>query len=164
MSRATVRLATEQDLRAIDDIYNWYVPRSTCTYQEEIEPFESRVKWFQAHDERLPVTVAEVNGDICGWGSLSLFRERSAYRFTVENSIYVRHDAQQQGIGAALLQDLIARARDAGHHSIMAIIDAEQTGSIALHAKFNFVHCALLKEAGYKFNRWLDVVYMQLML
>jgi phosphinothricin acetyltransferase len=159
-----IRLAIEADLPAIDDIYNWYVPRSTCTYQEVVEPFEQRVRWFGEHGPRHPVTVALIDGQIVGWGALSAFRERAAYRHTVENSVYIHHDHHGRGIGSALLADLIERARALGHHTIIAGIDAEQVSSIALHRKFGFVECAQMKQVGRKFDRWLDVVFMQLML
>jgi phosphinothricin acetyltransferase len=160
-----IRLATEADLGAIDDIYNWYVPRSTCTYQEEIEPFENRLRWFAEHGPKHPVTVAvcAASGEIVGWGSLSMFRERAAYRHTVENSLYIRHDRRGQGIGSALLGDLIARATALGHHTIIAGADSEQTVSLRLHEKFDFIECARMIQVGYKFGRWLDVIFMQRM-
>jgi phosphinothricin acetyltransferase len=164
MNDLAIRLATDDDLVAINDIYNWYVPRSTCTYQETDETIEARRAWFGHHGPRYPITVALRDGQVVGWGSLSDYRERSAYRFTCENSVYVRHDCQGQGIGSAILADLIARARAIGFHTIIAGADAEQTVSIALHAKFGFVECGRQKEVGFKFNRWLDVVFMQLML
>jgi len=159
-----IRLATESDLAAINDIYNWYVPRSTCTYQEVDETIDARRAWFRHHGPRYPVTVAVRNGEVVGWGSLSDYRERSAYRFTCENSVYVRHDCHNQGVGSALLADLIERAKAFGFHTIIAGADAEQTASLALHAKFGFVECGRQKQVGYKFERWLDVVFMQLML
>src|SRR5437016_5173118 len=122
MCAPLIRLATESDLVAINEIYNWYVPRSTCTYQEEPEPIEARRQWFQMHhtNPRHPVTVAEVNGEIVGWGSLSDYRERSAYRFTCEDSVYVRHDMHGRGIGSAILADLIERARRLDYRTIIA--------------------------------------------
>nr|MBA2481425.1 N-acetyltransferase [Planctomycetota bacterium] len=111
-----------------------------------------------------PVTVAELDGEIVGWGSLGPFRPRDGLRHTVENSLYVRHDRHRRGIGAALLADLIARARAAGHHAIIAGISAEQTASIALHRRFGFTEAALLREVGRKFDRWLDLAYWQLLL
>lgn len=164
MPGATIRLASEADLPAIDEIYNWYIPRSTCTYDEQVHPFESRIEWFKHHGPRHPVTVAELDGQVVGWGSLSDFRDRSAYRFTCENSVYVKHDVQGKGIGSALLADLIERARALGYHTIIAGADAEQTASIALHRKFGFETVAHFKQAGYKFDRWLDVIFMQLRL
>jgi phosphinothricin acetyltransferase len=108
-----------------------------------------------------PVTVAVLDGAVVGWGSLSPFHARAAYRHTVEDSVYVRPDMQGRGIGKALLADLIARAQALGHHAVMALIDGEQGPSIALHERFGFAHVGLLKEVGCKFSRWLDVVYME---
>ena len=159
-----IRPATHADLEAINDIYNHYVPCSTCTYQEEPETMDSRRAWFASHGERHPITAAVLDGEILGWGSLSPFRERSAYRYTVENSVYVSHAHQRRGIGRALLVDLIGRARALGHHSIIAGIDAEQAGSIALHEALGFRDAAALREVGFKFGRWLHVRYLQLML
>jgi len=160
----TIRLATRSDLAAINDIYNHYVHHSTCTYQEEPATMPEREAWFDAHDREHPVTVLELNGQITGWGSLSRFHARSAYRRTVENSVYVRHDLHGQGIGSALLDDLLRRAAELKLHTIIAGIDTEQSPSIALHRKFGFLEVARLKEVGFKFGRWLDVVYMQKML
>jgi phosphinothricin acetyltransferase len=159
----TVRLARRDDLARINDIYNYYVGASTCTYQETPEPMEGRQAWFDRHGAKHPVTVAEDAGNILGWGSLSPFHLRSAYRFTVENSVYVDRDHHRKGIGDIVLADLIARARSIGHRTIIAGIDADQTASIAIHAKHGFVETAHLRQVGYKFDRWLDVIYMQLM-
>ena len=159
-----IRLATVDDLDTINGIYNHYVLHSTTTYQTEAETIEDRHSWFAERGPVHPVTVAEFDGEIRGWGSLSPFHPRSAYHRTVENSVYVRNDARRRGIGRALLVDLIERATQLGHHTIIAGIDTEQTGSIALHARLGFVEVARLREVGFKFDRWLDVVYLQKML
>jgi L-amino acid N-acyltransferase YncA len=159
-----VRNATETDLVAINDIYNHYVLHSTCTYQEEPETIENRRQWFQHHGEKHPVIVAERAGRVIGWGSLSPYHPRSAYRHTVENSVYLHHEHHRQGIGSLILQELIVRARRLGHRVIIAGIDADQKGSVALHTKFGFTHVGHMKQVGYKFNRWLDVIYMELMI
>lgn len=164
MSSPIIRLATRQDLDAINEIYNYYVSRSTCTYQEEPTTASERLAWFEEHAASHPITVAEADGRILGWSALSSFRTRAAYRFTAENAVYVRHDLHGRGIGSALLGDCIDRGRAAGHHSIIAVIDAQQTASIRLHRKFGFEQVARLREAGLKFERWLDVVYLQRML
>jgi L-amino acid N-acyltransferase len=156
--------ATESDLPAINDIYNHYVLHSTCTYQEDPELIEDRRKWFSHHDEKHPVIVAMADGQVIGWGSLSAFHSRSAYRHTVENSIYIHHQYHRQGIGSLLLEDLIARSRGLGHRVIIAGIDGEQTASVALHTKFQFEKVGHLKQVGFKFGRWLDAIYMQLSL
>jgi len=160
----SIRLATAADLAAINEIYNYYVLNSTCTYQEEPSNVAKRAAWFAAHGADYPITVAELDGEVIGWGSLSRFHPRSAYRRTVENSVYVRHDLHRRGIGRVLLDDLIDRGKRAGHHTIMALIDSTQAGSVALHRRCGFEPVGHLKEVGFKFGRWLDVVYMQRML
>jgi phosphinothricin acetyltransferase len=155
-----IRPATRGDLPAINDIYNHYVLHSTCTYQEEPSTMPEREGWFDAHGREHPVTVLELDGQVAGWGSLSRFHARSAYRFSAENSVYVHHDLHRRGIGAALLQDLLRRATELQLHTIIAGIDTEQAPSIALHRKFGFIEVARLKE----FGRWLDVIYMQKLL
>jgi L-amino acid N-acyltransferase len=159
-----IRPAREADLGAINDIYNYFVLHSACTYQEEPETIGARKAWFARHDERHPITVAEIDGRVVGWGSLSAFHARSAYRFTVENSVYVDHEFQGRGIGSAVLRDLIERGRGIGHHAIVALIDAEQKGSVTMHARAGFKEVGRLGEVGLKFGKWLDVVYMELML
>lgn len=160
----TIRPALEADLAAINDIYNHYVLHSTCTYQEEPESMDGRRQWFRRHDEKHPIIVAEAGGKVVGWGSLSAYHERSAYRFTVENSIYVHNEHQRRGIGSMLLEELISRARRAGHRVIIAGIDSEQAGSRALHVKFHFEEAGRLSHVGFKFGCWLDVIYMELRL
>lgn len=160
----SIRPATEADLAAINDIYNHYVRHSTSTYQEEPETIEDRRQWFQRHGELHPVIVAERDGQVIGWGSLSSFHPRSAYRRTVENSIYIHPQHHRRGIGSLLLQELIACARKLGHCAIIAGADAEQTASIALHRKFQFEQVGRLRQVGFKFDRWLDVIYLELIL
>jgi len=164
MSDLQIRAATAADLPAINEIYNHFVLCSTCTYQDEPDTMEQRHAWFATHGQAHPVTVAVLDGEIVGWGSLSPFRERSAYARTVENSVYVRPSHFRRGIGRLLLADLIERARTLGHHTIIAGIDAEQEPSIALHEAMGFRNVADLREVGFKFGRWLHVRYLQLML
>lgn len=159
-----IRLVNEADLPAINDIYNFYVVNSTCTYQEQPESLAARTQWFHRHDEQHPLTVAVVDQHIIGWGSLSPYHPRSAYRRTVENSVYVHHQHQRRGIGLLLLRDLIQRSAELGHHAIIAAIDAEQSGSIALHEKCGFEYAGRLRQVGFKFGNWLDVIYMELLL
>src|SRR5580704_17597243 len=157
-----IRPAAESDLPAINDIYNHYVLHSTCTYQEEPEPLDDRRHWFNHHGGNNPIIVAVADRQVVGWGSLSAYHPRSAYRYTVENSVYVHHQHLRHGIGSLLLRELIDRARALGHRAIIAGIDGEQTASVALHAKFHFQKVGHLKQVGLKFGRWLDVVYMEL--
>jgi L-amino acid N-acyltransferase len=156
-----IRLATDADAAAINDIYNHFVLNSTCTYQEVPTTLEERQAWLDERSELHPATVAEISGQVVGWASVSAFRTRSAYRWSLENAVYVRHDHHGRGIGSALLADSIQRATTLGHRSIVAVIDAEQACSIALHRKFGFEQVAYLKQIGFKFGRWLDTVYLQ---
>jgi L-amino acid N-acyltransferase YncA len=164
MSNVKIRLAEESDLTAISDIYNYYVLTSTCTYQTEPDSLEERIQWFRVHDDLHPITVAEVEGQIVAWASLSRYHSRSAYQHTVEDSIYVQKDMRGRGIGKTLLTDLIERANDLRHHSIIATISADQIGSIVLHERFGFRKIGQICEVGRKFGRWLDVALLQRML
>ena len=161
----SIRLATLADLPAINDIYNYYVETSTCTYQLEPETLEARTAWFHEHAPAThPITVAVIADEVVGWGALSKFRQRAAYDHTVEASVYLRHDVHRRGIGKALLLDLIAKAKAAGHHTLIGGASADQTASLALQDSLGFQRVAYLKEVGFKFGRWLDVAYSQLML
>jgi L-amino acid N-acyltransferase len=159
-----IRLAEADDLEAINDIYNYYVLHSTCTYQETPEPIEGRREWFAKHGPGHPVTVAEMDGKIVGWGSLTAYHVRSAYRHSVENSVYVHHEFHRRGIGSIILADLIERAKIIGHRAMIAIIDADPGASVKLHGKFGFEKVGHLKQLGFKFGRWLNVIYMELLI
>jgi L-amino acid N-acyltransferase len=160
----SIRDAGAEDLCAINDIYNYYVVHCTCTYQEEPDTALDREAWFKEHGSRCPVIVAERYGEIVGWGALSAYggaRGRNAYRFTTEDSVYVRHEVQRLGVGKAILEELIRRARDLGYRSMVASISADRTASISLHEKLGFTKIGHFREVGIKFNTWLDVVYYQ---
>ena len=163
-SEILIRLASVEDLAAVNEIYNYYVLNSTCTYQEAPSSTGERRRWFDAHDARHPIVVAECGDEIVGFGALSPFRERSAFGFTVEDAVYVRHDRTGRGIGGEILTDLIQRARAIGLHAIIAVIDAEQAGSIGLHEGHGFVRCGELRGVGFKFGRWLNCVYLEYLL
>lgn len=155
-----LRAATLDDAAAIEGIYGHYVLTSTCTFQEEPGTVDDRRRWLAAHGPRHPVIVADEQGQVVGWGALSPYNPRSAYRHTVESSVYVRADRHRRGIGAALLAELIARARAADHRLIVAGISADQPASLALHAALGFELVGTLRGAGLKFGRWLDVTYL----
>lgn len=160
----TIRPATFGDCAAINAIYNHYVLHDTCTYQTEVDSLAEREAWFERHGAGHPVLVAESADEVVAWGALSAFHPRVGYRFSVEDSIYVRHDQQRRGLGKALLAELLAAARTQGHRTVIALISADRPVSIALHEAFGFERAGLLREAGYKFETWLDVAYLQLML
>lgn len=165
MSHPILRPATAEDLPAINEIYNHYVLHSTATYQTVPETAAARLAWFHGRDlTHHPVVVAEQDGRIAAWGSLSPFGKREAFAKTVENSIYVRPDCHRRGLGRLLLQDQLQRATAAGHHALIAAISGDQAPSLALHRTFDFVEVGRLREAGRKFDQWLDLVYLQRLL
>jgi phosphinothricin acetyltransferase len=164
VSAATLREAGARDAEPIGAIYNHYVVSSTCTFQTEPDTEAQRAAWLAEHGERYPVIVAEVGGEVVGWGCLSRYRSRAAYAPTVENSVYVREDQHGRGIGSALLGELIRRGTALGYHSILAGISADQGASVALHMKLGFEKVGHLREVGFKFGRRLDVVWLQRML
>jgi phosphinothricin acetyltransferase len=164
IAEPVIRIATTDDLPEITRIYNHYVPRSTCTYQEQPDTLTARRHWFDRHSERHPITVAILEGKLVGWGSLSPFHSRSAFRYTVENSVYVDEAFLRRGIGRRLLRDLITRAASIGHHAIIAAVDAEQIPSIRLHEALGFERVGEFPQVGFKFERWLTAVYLQLLL
>lgn len=159
-----IRPATESDLEAIRAIYNHYVAHSTCTYQIEPETAEERLAWFRGRSAMHPVTVAEGEGEVIGWGALSPWKSRCAYARSAEASVYVRHDRHRRGVGKALLLDLIERAKAAGLHTIIGGASSDQAASLALQAAVGFETVGTFREVGRKFDRWLDVTYMQLVL
>lgn len=127
---------------------------------------EHRTAWFEDHqrnDYPILVAVSEVD-EVVGWGSLSRFHDRMGYRFTAEDSVYVAAEHRGKGVGKSLLAPLIQAARDRKLHAIIGLIDAQNEASIRLHARFGFEKVAHLKQVGYKFDRWLDVVFMELLL
>lgn len=159
-----LRAATLDDAAAIEDIYAHYVRTSTCTFQLEPGTVEERRAWLSGRAAGHPVLVAEAGGEVVAWGALGSYNKREGYRFTVENSVYVRPGAQRRGIGRLMLGALVDGARSHGRHTIIAAIAGDQTASIALHAQFGFVEVGRMREFGLKFERRLDVVYLQRML
>ncbi|MDB4970609.1 MAG: phosphinothricin acetyltransferase [Myxococcales bacterium] len=164
MGELTIRDACEDDLAAIDAIYNHYVLNATCTWQCEPNTAAQRRLWLSAHDQEHPVTVAVLDGEVVGWGSLSVYNVREGYRFTVENTVYVHPGRLRRGVGRALLTDLVERARGLGHRTIVASISADQEASVALHRAAGFVDAGRLRVVGFKFGQWLDCVYLQKLL
>jgi phosphinothricin acetyltransferase len=159
----TIRPATVADLPGILEIYNDAVLNTTATYDYEPRTLEHRTQWFEDRQrEGYPVFVAlDEIGAVIGWSALNPFHARMGYRFTSENSVYVAADRRGKGVGRLLLAPLIEAARAKGLHAIIAAIDADNEASIRLHARFGFEKVGHFKQTGFKFGRWLDVVYME---
>ncbi|KAF2513916.1 GNAT family N-acetyltransferase [Flavobacterium foetidum] len=160
-----LRQASENDLQKILEIVNYSILHTTANYSYEIQTIEVQKKWFDDKKAKnLPVVVAEMDGEVVGFGSYGQFREKIGYQYTVEHSVYVVDNIIGKGIGSKLLTELIRLAKEQGYHVMIGAIDADNEGSIAFHEKFGFVATGTIREVGYKFDHWLDLVFMQLIL
>ena len=160
-----IRDATSADLDAILEIHNEAIRNSRAIWIDAEVERSDRDAWFAQHRaDGHPVLVAEVDGAVVGYAAYGWYRPRLGYRFTVENSVYLRPEAQRAGIGRALMVEIIAAARAAGMHTMIAGVEASNTGSIALHESLGFVEVGRLPEVGIKYGDWLDLVLMQLKL
>jgi L-amino acid N-acyltransferase YncA len=161
----TLRDATETDLPAILEIYNDVILTTTSVYSEEPHTLEMRQTWFaERKEEGFPVIIAEIDGILAGFATYGKFRVWPCYKFTVEHSVYVHKDSRGQGISKILLQQIITLAKNAGMHALIAGVDSENDISLQLHLKYGFTQVALFKEVGFKFGRWLDLIFLELIL
>lgn len=161
----SIRDATRADAAAILPIYNHAVLATTAVWNEGESDLAGREAWLAGRVAAgFPVLVAEIDGAVVGFASFGDFRAWDGYRFTVEHSVYVDPAHHRCGVGRALLETLIARARAAGKHAMIAGIEARNAGSIALHRSLGFREVGRLPEVGTKFGQWLDLVFLQLML
>jgi L-amino acid N-acyltransferase YncA len=159
------RLATAADAPAIRTIYNREVVGTTVTFDMVARTTEDQLEWLASHSGAHPAIVAvDTNGAVIGFGSLSPYRSRPAYRTTVEDSVYVDESCRGQGVGRLLLAELVQLAGAHGFHAIMARIVGGHAASIALHRRCGFELVGIEREVGRKFNRWLDVALMQRLL
>jgi L-amino acid N-acyltransferase YncA len=162
-----VRLARATDAEAIQTIYNLEVTTSTATFDLVPRTLAEQQAWLRARSGAHAVVVAvegEGDDDVVGFGSLSPYRDRPAYRTTVEDSVYVRRDRQGSGVGSRMLEELLTVAAASGFHAVMARIVDGHDASIALHRRHQFALVGIEREIGRKFGRWLDVVVMQRLL
>lgn len=160
-----IRPASLNDLPALREIINDQILNDTVRWDYEPQSLEQVEKWFRTKLEaNRPVIVAEHEGEVCGYGTYDQFRAREGYRFSMEHSVYVAKGKFGLGIGTQIMEWLIQSAKDQGHHSLIAGIDGANDGSMRFHVRFGFVEVARFKEIGFKFDRWLDLVFMQLML
>ena len=162
----TLRPAVRSDCPGIVAIYNEAVVNSTASYDYEPQRLAQREAWFTDHQRGgYPMFVAvDEAGRIVGWSALSRYHGRVGFRFTVENAVYVAADQRGRGIGRLLLERLLESAKERGYHAVIAAIDGENQASLELHRKFGFEVVGRFRRVGYKFNRWLDVIYMELLL
>jgi L-amino acid N-acyltransferase len=167
MSEHTIVHCTfEHHADAILDIFNEAIVNSTALYDYKPRTSQSMVGWFDAKRAGgFPVIgIEDSDGTLQAFGSYGTFRAWPAYKYTVEHSVYVHKDHRGRGLGRVVMQELIAAARQNGLHAMMGGIDATNTGSIMLHERLGFKHVGTLPQVGFKFGRWLDLAFYQLLL
>ena len=158
-----IRKADWDDLPQLLDIYNDIILHTTAVYDYEPHTLEMREAWFKTKKEQnFPVFVAEEENKIVGFSSIGPFRAWAAYKYSVENSVYVAAAQRGRSIGKLLIPPLIDAARELKMHTIIAGVDATNEASIKLHEHFGFREVAHFKEVGWKFERWLDLKFLQL--
>lgn len=162
MSSVQIVAATSADIPQILKIVNYYIENDTCIYDLEPRSLEKQIEWFENQTiQAYPVIIAKRENMIVGFASYSQFRPKVGYKFSMEHSVYVAKEEMGNGIGKLLLQSLIEIAKAKGVHTIIGGIDANNHGSIAFHEKFGFEVVGRMNEVGFKFGKWLDLVWMQ---
>ena len=158
-----MRPAAPQDIASIHGIYSHHVLKGLASFEEAPPSHEElRRRYDEVIGKGLPYLVADFGGAVAGYGYCTLYRSRSAYRYALEDSIYVRPDAQGRGVGRALLSNLIERSGALGYRQLIAVIgDSAHVASIGLHASQGFLRVGTLRSVGFKFGRWVDSVIMQ---
>ena len=160
-----IRDAREDELPAILDIYNDVIINTTAVYSEQPHTLQMRRDWYNDRiNNNFPVYVADADGVVAGFSSFGHFRVWPCYRYTVEVSVYVDTSYRGRGISKLLLQELIDCAEEMNMHAVIAGISADNQISINLHSSLGFKEVAHFKEVGYKFGRWLDLKFFELML
>ena len=156
-----VRLAIPADAEALRTIYNREIETSTATFDMIPRTIEAQLRWLEDHAGAHPAVVAEADGVVLGFGSLSPYRPRPAYSTSVEDSVYVHPDHHRRGVGRRLVEELVRLAELHGFHAVFARIVGGHEASIGLHAACGFDVVGVEREVGRKFGKWLDVVVME---
>ena len=163
--KINIRPAIFSDLDTILEIINHEILHSTSIYDYEPRDFETQKLWFEEkQSNNLPILVAEFENAPIGFASFGSFRQKEACKFTIEHSVYVAQEFIGKGVGKLLVAELIKLAKAQGFHTMIGVIDIKNHGSIAFHEKFGFKVVGTIREVGYKFDHWLDLVFMQLIL
>ncbi|MEO8254256.1 MAG: N-acetyltransferase family protein [Flavobacterium sp.] len=163
--KITIRPYAMEDANAILEIINYNIVNSTALYDYNERTLETQIAMLEDKlSKGFPILIAIENDKVVGFGYYSEFRFREAYKFTVEHSVYAHQNHIGKGIGKLLLEELIIIAQKQNRHTMVAVIDSENQGSIDFHEKFGFKIVGNIKESGYKFDRWLHSIIMQKML
>ena len=154
--------ASEADLPGLVAIYNDVIATSTAIYADQPVTLEERRQWWRARTAQgYPVLIARDAHGVAGFATFGDFRTWPGYRFTVEHTVHVRADGRGRSIGTRLMQALLPRAAALGKHVMIGGVDAANAASIHFHERLGFERCAHLREVGFKFDRWLDLVFLQ---
>jgi phosphinothricin acetyltransferase len=159
-----IRKARIADLSRITDIYNWAVENTTASFDINTQSVEQREAWFSHYNDNHPLVVYEVNDCIAGYASLSEFRSKEGYKNTCELSVYIAPEYQNRGIGQKLMQHMIELGREIGFHTIVSVITTDNEVSVRIHEKLGFELCGHMRESGFKFDRYLDCLFYQLII
>lgn len=156
-----IRNVKESDALQISEIYNHYIMNTTITFEEAETDEDEIIRRIKDVTEKFPWIVNEEDGIINGYAYAGRWKERSAYRYSAENTVYVHKDHSGKGIGKMLLKELIVELKKKGIHSILAGIALPNEASIVLHEKCGFIRCGILRQVGFKFGKWVDVGYWE---
>ena len=160
----SIRPATEADISRITEIYNEAIQNTAATFDTELKTISDRLEWFRSHDENHPVLVAEKDGRVIGFASLTRWSDRCAYDGTAEVSLYIDHNFRGQGTGKQLLEVLTLEGEKSGLHNLVSRITQGNLSSIHIHELLGFTHIGVMRQAGMKFGKFLDVHFMQKLL
>ncbi|PGS51291.1 GNAT family N-acetyltransferase [Bacillus sp. AFS041924] len=159
-----ITFATKEDVKEIVTIYNDAILNTTATFDTKIKTEEDMLMWFNNHSEMYPVIVSKENGVVTGYCSLTQFKEKDAYKHTVELSVYIHPEHRRKGLAKTLMLEMIEIAKILGHYTIISCITSGNEVSEKLHEKLGYKKVGHFYKVGQKFNQWLDIVYYQLML
>lgn len=158
-----IRRATKEDIPTILEIFNDNIRNSTAIYMYKEQTLEDRLRWFeQKQASGYPLFVFDEDGEVAGYATYGSFRDYPANRYTVEHSVYVHKDHYKKGIASKLMHAIIEEANAKGIKTMVGCIDKENIASIKIHEKFGFLYSGTIRNAGYKFGKWLDLVFYQL--
>jgi L-amino acid N-acyltransferase YncA len=157
-----IRDAVLNDLPAMLEIYNDAIRNLTATFDLEEQNLAERKNWFEKFGGKYPLIVAEMNGEVVGYSSLSKFREKPAYSHSTELSVYISSIHRGRGVGSALMKEILHRAAKLSYHTVIGGIVGGNEVSVKLHEKFGFEYVGCFKEVGFKFGEWQDVHFYQL--
>lgn len=158
-----IREATEKDLPDILDIYNEAILNTTAVYDYKVHTLDERTQWFnKKKQDGYPLLVYEKNDRVAGFATFGPFRAWPAYKYAIEHSVYVSTDFRNEGIATKLIKEIINIANNREYATLVAGIDGANEISIKLHERLGFEYCGVIKKAGYKFDKWLDLAFYQL--